>query len=433
MKNLIYRIKNLTKVGAVKEATLYSFANAINQILSFASAIFVVRYLGPVNVGLMAFAQNYLLIFLTILSGADYYFSWSLGREKDKLEIIKNYILHRTFLGILLTVCGIFCAYLFLPSDIFTLILVLFAPLALNTLNIFSLYAVYEKRARLYFFASVVWAALLFVLKLLFVYLKLDLIYFVTLIGLDIFFGGLVYFLYYLKKDTNIKKALIEALYSLREYSPKKSIIFFNGLKMAILASFMWQLLLRFDQFVLSFMSKFGYLKNLSGAYNLGIYSSAVKISEIPNSLAIIIYMILFSRMNHYIGQNNNSLTKKILAIYISCGLVFTIFIFIFAEPIVKIIYGSKFLESIPVLRVYCLSIVSVYIIYFYFALYGAKQKYKEQVVAFSIGVFLNLVFIFIFSQSLGILGVALSTVIAYGFVALYLYFHNKNFTNKVL
>ncbi|MDQ5957611.1 MAG: hypothetical protein QG614_586 [Patescibacteria group bacterium] len=430
---LIKRIKNsllgISGQAVVREAGLYGLTNLFNQLFLFLSAIVVTRYLGPTNLGILAFVQNYLLIFLTILAGSDYYYSWNLSRTENADNATRDYFAYRFKLSILLSLAGIFIAYFLFPQDIFVYILVVFIPIFLNTFNIFVLYALYEKRAKLY--SSIYFAVSLvgFLLKVLLVYLSASLIYFILLLGLDIFLTGLAFFYYY-----GQNKIFIKNLFDFEFFDLRKDIKYFNLVKYSVLATLCWQLLLRVDQFMLAFISQLKFLtplQNYSGAYNLGIYSAATKIAEMPNAIASIIYITLIGRLGTLIKDNNSDTKlRRVFILYVLTGLFLSVSISLLSPLIVNIVYGKDFAESIPVLQVYSWSIVGVYVIYYYFALLGAKNKNKKQSLFFIIGIIINIILIILLTPIYGLIGTAYATVISYTLVALFIYlseFKNKN------
>lgn len=428
LNKYIGKTKDILKLNAVKEASFYTIANIISQALSFFSVIFVSRYLGPVNMGLIAFVQNYLTMSLTLLSGADYYFSWTIARVKDKKQFILDYINHRFTLGILITLFGTLLGYIFLPKDLFLYTFIVTLPLAINSLSTFFLYALYEKRAKVYFFIQIFSSLIIFSTKIFLVIIKSQLIYFVIISTLDLFLMGILFFLYYYSQDRSwwffIKR--------INPFKLGETFSFYNSIKVTILVSFLWQTMLRADQLILSFVSSklsFLQLQNFSGAYNLGIYSAAVKVAEVPNVLAGVIYLTLMGRMTNMIDENSvesKSKLKKVFRIYFLVGLFMSIATFIFSPLLIKIIFGGKFLESVPVLRAYSLSIVSVYLVYYYFALLGAKSKHKFQVIIFIIGIILNVILIVLLTPIFGLPGTAWATVISYAVVAIIFYLNNK-------
>lgn len=67
----------------------YAIGQVAIQIFSFLGVIITSRYLGPTNVGLYSFVQNYLLAFMTITTGMDFYFTWQIARSGSQISKVR--------------------------------------------------------------------------------------------------------------------------------------------------------------------------------------------------------------------------------------------------------------------------------------------------------------------------------------------------------
>jgi O-antigen/teichoic acid export membrane protein len=183
--------------------------------------------------------------------------------------------------------------------------------------------------------------------------------------------------------------------------------------------------LLRADQLILA---------TFSNAYTLGIYSAAVKISDVPNFLAGILSMALTSRISN-ISKLNTDITrnnlKQIMFYYAGVGILIALVFAVFAPLAVHILYGSKFAQSVPVLRAYSLSIPGMFLISFFTSMYGARDKYYHQVAIFSVSLVINVILIYVLTPIYGLVGTAFATVIAYS-VAATLFYLNLEINDKI-
>ena len=112
MNFLKNKVRTILSLSMAREMFLYGVANTIGYISSFIAVFFVARYLGPSNLGLYSFVQNYSALYITIVGGADYYYSWSIARAEDKFASMREYIKHKFFLASFLTLIGIILAYI---------------------------------------------------------------------------------------------------------------------------------------------------------------------------------------------------------------------------------------------------------------------------------------------------------------------------------
>ena len=449
MHNLRNKLKKINELPIFREFKLYTFSNVFQQVASFVSILFVSRYLGPNNLGLYSFVQNYGILYITIIAGSDYYYMWSLARSEDKAATLRDYLVAKLYLSVLLTTLAVSIAYLTLPHDVFVLIGIFMAPLFLHSLLAFHLYALHEKRAKLVSFIQSITVTCSILLKLLLVYIQAPLAYFVATAAVDVFMSGIFFFLYFVYIDD--KNSFFDFKSFKFIQSIQKSAIFFWNIKLSIVAVFLWQLLLRADQLILGALAQFNTLLhvllgkyessllvekvlnkyqsfvdvNNSATYMMGIYSAAIKIAEVPNVLAGVIYLVLISRMTKMVDADNEqskSKLKKIFYLYIALGLVMAIFIILVAPLATHIIYGEKFIGVADVLRVYALSIPAMYALYYYFSVFGAEGRHRLQVIVFLSSLFINILLVLTLTPLYGLMGTASATVVAYTLAAIIFY-----------
>jgi O-antigen/teichoic acid export membrane protein len=185
---------------------------------------------------------------------------------------------------------------------------------------------------------------------------------------------------------------------------------------MTIVLLILWQLIIRIDQLVIA---------TFSNAYSLGLYAAAVRIAEIPNVFSGILYTVLVSRialLEKKDKENSKKDFKKIFFLYFILGSFFALVIVVTAPFLIYILYGQKFLEAVPILRAYALSIPGSFILTYSFSVFGVQNKPKQQVLIFGFGVIVNIALIYLLSPYFGLIGSALATSISYNFLA-YLFF----------
>jgi O-antigen/teichoic acid export membrane protein len=417
MEKLKARIIYLKSRHVIREFSWYALSNFTAQGLSFISILFVSRYLGPTNLGLFSFVQNYYTTIFTILSGSDFYFSWALARSEQYATDIKRFIVYRLHIAIILSTVGSIFAFIILPRDVAIMCMIMLAPTFLNSFMIFNFYALIQKRAKLVASIQICSALVTTCIKVFLVYIAAPLSYFVFASALDLTIISLTYLFVY-----SLHKKLIREV--LASHTPKilETFRFIFDIRMNILVIFLWQLLLRIDQLILA---------KITNAYSLGIYAAAVKVAEIPNVLAGILYLTMISRMVPLIKSDSSHAHKnlrRVFYIYLLIGIFMSIMIVALAPFMIKVIYGQKFIESLPVLQVYALSIPGIYLTYFFFSLFGAIDKHKIQAIVFLASVILNVLLVVFLTPIYGLIGAAIATAVTYtlaGF-CFYIYWRRK-------
>lgn len=404
-------IKDLLLRPIFKDLSWYTLAQVFVQGTSFFSVIIVSRYLGPINLGLYSFVINYVGAFLTVIGGMDFYFTWKLAKSENPYEDFKIYLGHKFNIYIVISLVGLISAWYVLPKDVATLVSIILVTISFQSLNTFLIYAVINNRAKLVATVQMINAGLMLLLKVSLVFLKAPLIWFVVISALDLILAGLIFSTYFLRMPEWRK-----VFFSFRLPSFLSSFIFLYSIRLSIASLIFWQLLLRIDQLILA---------TLSNAYTLGIYSAAVKISDVPNFLAGILSMALTSRIAGIATKDTNESRKnlrQIMFYYAGVGVVIALFFVIFAPLAVRVLYGSKFIESVPVLRMYALSIPSMFLISFFTSMYGSRDKYYQQVSIFFSALIINILLIYVLTPIYGITGTALATVIAYTLASITFY-----------
>lgn len=398
---VVFFKKNL-KTNVFKQLSWYTAAQIVVQVVAFLSAIVVSRYLGPTNLGLYSFVQNYVASFLTVIAGMDFYFVWKLAKSENYYKDVHVFVGHKLNIYLVIILAGISSAWIILPNDVAVMVTIIIAPVFLQSFTVFSLYTAVINRAKLLSVVQVITSVMLFLVKVFLVFLKAPLYAFVVVAAVDLVLGGVIFCCYYFRDQ------IWRDSFSHKFPSFINSFSFLYTIRLSIIALASWQLLLRVDQLILA---------TISNAYTLGIYSAAVKVAEVPNFLAGVLSTVLISRIAH-VSLHSDSLSKdklkKMMLVFLGTGSFIALGIIIFAPFAIHILYGVKFLDSVSVLRVYALSIPGMFMNYFFLGMYGARDKHYYQFVIFGTALVLNVVLVYILAPMFGLVGVALATSIAY-------------------
>ncbi len=413
MNRVFAKFLNITSLPIFGQLSWYTVGQVCVQAFSFLGVVVTSRYLGPVNVGLYSFVQNYLLAFMTITIGMDFYFTWKVAKSDNRIQDVKEYFGHKVTITILLSVVGIVAAWYILPRDVAYMATVMFAPLVLTSCMAFYQYAVATGRAQVIAIVQIISALCLFCTKVVLVYFGAPLLAFVVVSTVDTVIVGTLLAIVFLSQQT-IRTRFLEGVYP----SVIATVRFVYSIRMSIVAIALWQLILRIDQLVLA---------TFQNAYALGIYAAAVKIAEVPNFLAGTLYTALVTYVAvfaHKEDERSRHKTRQVLILYASAGIIIACGVIILAPYAVGILYGSQFLDSVPVLRAYALSIPGMFVTLHYFAIYGARERHAFQSGVFLAALLVNVTLIYILTPLYGLVGAALATAFVYTCTALTFYVH---------
>lgn len=402
----------IKKIPAKRQMSWYTLGQVVTQLFSFMGIVLISRYLGPSQLGLYSFVQNYLAAFMTIVAGMDFYFTWKLARSDEKIQELSRFFWHKLHVTSILSVGGMFVGWMILPYDVALLATVIFVPLILNSCTAFFLYAVVAEKAKIIAMVQIVVAAVLFCVKSIFVGIHAPLIAFVAVTALDTVLSAFVIAIIYLSN-----KHIAHSFFQASRPSIVQTLSFLSTIWLSVAAVGLWQLILRVDQLVLA---------TITNAYSLGLYSAAVKIAEVPNFLAGVLYTGLVTYMSAFAHQDDESSRRritKVMTLYLLAGGSLAVIIIIFAPTLVAIIYGSKFIGAVEILRVYALSIPGLFLGLHYFGVYGAKERHGEQVIIFTCGLIVNSCLVYALTPVYGLVGAAWSTVATYSALAVIFYY----------
>lgn len=179
----------------------------------------------------------------------------------------------------------------------------------------------------------------------------------------------------------------------------------------------------------------------MRGDYEVGIYSTAYKISNILNQLVFSVLWVIMPRMSLYYSEGDYSsiskLCRKILCYNTTIGLPCAIGVILLSDDIILIFAGKEYSESSMVLKVLMLGLV--------FSLYGGgyigncillpSKKEKIFMIVCCVAAIENIITNYYFIPRFGVVAAASTSVFcAFTIFILLLFFMDKRITiiNKV-
>lgn len=135
----------------------------------------------------------------------------------------------------------------------------------------------------------------------------------------------------------------------------------------------------------------------LMGDNAVGIYSMGLKVFLLVSSILKVTATTLMPRSAYYLDNNNNdgfySLLSNTIRMLFLVGLPISAFIFIFAEPLILLLGGGEFENSIGLMKEMSLFLLlSVLINTFVFQALYPLNKVKTIIVAHIIGILVNII-----------------------------------------
>lgn len=381
--------------------TSWLFADKVFKMgISFFVIILLTRYLGPENYGLLSYAQSFVGMFVAFSTlGLEVVLVRELTKNKEKTNVILGTAL---ILKLIASIVALLLVIIInyniedkeavLITNIISFILIFKSiNLGMDTYfqaNVISKYTV---------IASTVLYIISTILKLGFIYLELDLVYFAFLLVFDAFgiFIGYVYLF-------NLHRMTILSLQFNKQLA--KSLLKSGWPMMLVaLAVFFYT---KIDQIMIKY-----FLDNKS----VGYYAAAVKVSELFYFIPLLIAQSVFPKIvQEKEKANSENYLRLLLNIYkvlLWVSIPIVVFVSIFNDWIVDLLFGASFAKSADILSVltFCLILVSIgsvstKILY--------VEHYERKYLKRSIfGVFINIGLNFILIPIYGAIGAAIATL----------------------
>lgn len=414
---MLARLKNLTNRALNHQGFMRYFANTSwmfgEQVLRMASGllvgIWVARYLGPEQFGLFSYALAFVSIFSGLAKlGLDGIVVRYLVNHPNQRDVYLGTAFWLKFVGAFVMLGIVALATLFTSNDHTTnlYVFIIASGIIFQSFEVVDFYFQSKVLSKFVSICKITQLAVSSALKIYFVLTGADLIWFVIVTLIDQVMLSLALLVayrfqknpsFYRFYDINIAKELLKISWPL----------ILSGLAIIVY--------MRIDQLM---------IKELLGVKEVGLFTAAVRLSEVWYFVPVIITSSLFpaivsakkvSRMLYLQRLQKLSTLMTWLAVALALPVTF------FADSIINLLYGFSYQQAGFVLAIHIWSTIFVFLgvssgVFFTVENYTKKSLYRTLIGAVS-NVLLNIVLI----PHYGISGAAISTVISQ-FIANFLY-----------
>lgn len=397
------------------------FERIIGMAVSFFVGVYVARYLGPANFGLLSYAGSFVGLFIGISAlGLDNIVIRELVKDEKKRDELLGTSFILKFIGSIFVLTIVLIAVRFTNNDNFTnlLIYIIVIGTIFQSFNVINFYFQAKVLSKYTVYAQVFSTILCSVIKLLLIYFNMSLIYFamVTLLQSIFLASGLIAM--YIKQKSSLFKWGINfdlAKNLLKDSWP----LILSGIAISIY--------MKIDQVM---------IKNMLDAKAVGNYAVAVRISELWYFIPIAITGSLFPAI-----VNAKKISEKLyyerlqklydLMTWLAIGIALPIMLL--SNNIVKLLFGIQYQQAAGVLRIHVWATVFVFLgvatgKYLVVENY-TKISFLKSITGAIVNVILNIILI----PKFKINGAAIATVISY-FVSVFLIILlPKTYENSIL
>ncbi len=343
MPTLPVFLRNSTFIKLFFNASWLLSERFLTLILGFFVGIYVARYLGPSQYGLLSFVTSLVSLFAVATHmGLSGIVVRDLVKKPAECGEIMGSTIALKFLGGTIGFL-LFCVYAFTTERTanieFSIILIISATMFLKPFEVFDFWFESQVQGRFSALSKSTALILTSVFKILLVISGAGLFYFAFAYFLQILLMSF-FSLYFYRKTTSLA-------WRNWKINAKRAKVFLQMGWMVMLGSFFATVYLRIDKVM---------LKTMVGDHAVGIYAVASQLSEvwyfIPTAIVASLFPKLISLRERSIEEFNKRLQQLFDFLFI-LALALAIPVAIFAEPLVLKLYGPAYQHSGTVLSIH--------------------------------------------------------------------------------
>ncbi len=391
--------------GAILHSIKWQFADKISKLFgSVVVGMLVGRYLGPEQFGLLNFVYAFVWMFATVGTiGLDEVVVKELIEKPEDTEKILGTSIVLKIIGATLSVVITFGSAFLLKNHFeFKIWLILFTIISMIIRNLGIARLWYESKIqskKVMIIDNLAFLIGVF-LKLLFVFTNKPVEYFAFTVLVEFAISTAILHHIFTKGDKKI---------SISNYDKKWANKLLNQSWPLIIIGFSIMLYTRSDQVMLTL---------LSSSTDTGIYSAAVRISEvfyfIPTAITISFFPAI---VKHFNAGNKENYHRKVQALFdllLIISIILTLFMTLLAYPVILLGFGADFIDSVNVLNIHIWGSIFVFLGVASSKIMVVEHHNKYNMYRTLIGAILNILLNLLLIPKLGSIGAAISTVFSY-------------------
>jgi O-antigen/teichoic acid export membrane protein len=332
-----------------KNTSWLVFDKGLALVINFLVAVYVTRYLGPSNYGLLSYAISFVAIFAVIAPlGLDLILIRNLVRFPDRKPSLMGTAFGLKILGSLAALGAVMTVLHFSDNDASTKTLVsvvaagiLFQPLtvidAYFQSKILSKYTVYVRLSQ---------TIISGLLKCYFVATSAPLLWFAVVVFVENFVLGLGLFFVYLRRRYSVSSWRFDSRLA-RELLRSSFPLLISGIAISIY--------MRIDQLM---------IKGMIGTHELGNYAVAVGLCEIgyyvPAAIVSTLFPTILSFKDDPKAYSYN--LQRFYDLMTVLALATAGFLFFAGDKVILLLYGHEFDQAAAVIKIYSWTVIPVFL-----------------------------------------------------------------------
>jgi O-antigen/teichoic acid export membrane protein len=412
--NFFYLKSKLLFGSYIKNFSWMMTENLIKIGLGLSVSIYLTRYLGPYNYGVLTYAVGITGMLSPIATlGIDAILLRNIIQDKNQEKtLLQTARILKFTSAICLTILSVLFFY-FTREDKTVVFIMAFLMIgvSVNSLNVYKEYFISINKMRFIAYSSIISLIISNFFRVGLIISSANLLWFAFAILLANIINVLVLKIYY-GKISEFKRKYFSWIIARKLLNDSWPLIF---------TSFAGVIFIYVDQIIIEFYFDFD---------KVGVYGSAVRLLLFFTIIPSIISNMIYPKVVELYEQNQKQhFIKKMVPIYffhlIFALLLISIFI-VFGRTIILTLYGASFIEAVPVLQIYSITFLFVFFNPMNNKLLMLENLQKLMLFRNLIGLVFNVILNLTLIPVLGIKGAAFATILSQISIIISYYFNSK-------
>jgi O-antigen/teichoic acid export membrane protein len=364
-------------------------------------AIWLARYLEPENYGLLNFSMAFVGMFgiISSLGLSEIIVRDLVNKPQESLKTLGTSFFLELIGGILAYLLAIVIIFYLRPNDTIakSIVVILGLTLILKSTNVIRNW--FESQVQSKFVVLIDNGVFFFIagIKVIMILVHAPLIAFVIAYSVEVFLISFILLIVYNKKEKNIR---------LWEPTIKRSKELLSDSWPLILSGIAISVFMKIDQIMLG---------EMLGDKSVGIYSAAVKISELWYFIPSIIVSSFFPSIIKLKSKSEELYYSKLQMLFdllIWVSIIISIFMTFFSDFIVNLFFGLNYSESASVLKIHVWTGIAVSYGIVWSKWILIENKLKMIILFHVLAMIINIIYNLYFIRSQGAVGAAIATAL---------------------
>jgi O-antigen/teichoic acid export membrane protein len=378
------------------------FDRVFRMVVALGISLLIARHLGPIEFGKLGYAQS-LVGIIGIIStfGLESILTKRILSQESSLEQILGSAFYIRLIGAFLTniITAIFAFLNFQNDHAMALIIFFYSTTVIfQSIDVIKNFFEAEVNSKFAVWASNIAFFTTSCLRLYFLFYKMDVLYFAFSMALDAFICALLTYYYYFKHNPchfffHAKRQEIKIL--VKESFP----LAMSGLSLI--------LYMRLDALI---------IEKILGLQEVGHYTAATRLTEVWYIVPTIFVSTFLPKLLR-LKNNPQEFAQKFRLLFkwiMLSSFFLSLFLWLSASSLIPLLYGQKYLASVPILAIHAWTVFLVFIATLnnmWLIIYDQQTEILKRSL---IGAGMNIIFNIILTKHFGLIGVAISTVVCY-------------------